>query len=366
MNSLFRYLRSKKWSLTNRNTPVKAGMGPTERVQSFIAGYQRAHQQLAAEADPKHVMESFDRWKELVTELDAEHAINQGCMELSGVMQDPCPHIPGQEEVISVRHEQEKVFVETCDQGKLPHFYEYELWQADSDWRIARIRYYLCSAAEPLVTDRVRLRFMDPAIIPLRELPEDDAGVGGDALFVSGRQVRLDDDESVIEVRPVGKLKVTSGRLVVGDLGYDADVLGVLGQPVPPGEYPVEVSMAFGRIAALRVCFSDKTVERWLPADHNCYDSPSYVVGVDAGNVAIMDLDAVLAVKARNKERAFEAYAENAERRYSMLSLAGSNDAVISDSGFGDGGYPVYWGVGEDCRPAVVVVEFMLFPSDNV
>ncbi|HEY0585748.1 MAG TPA: DUF4241 domain-containing protein [Pseudoduganella sp.] len=366
MNSLLRYLRSKKWSLTNRTSTAKAGMEPTERVNAFIAGYLRAHQQLAAEADPKHAMKSFDRWEELVTELDAEHAINQGCMELAGVMQDPCPHIPGQEEVVSVRHEQEKVFVETCDQGKLPHYYEYELWRAGSDWRIARIRYYLCSAAEPLVADRVRPRFTDPAIIPLRELPEDDAGVGGNALFVPGRQVRLDDDESVIEVRPVGKLNVPSGRLVVGDLGYDADVLGVLGQPVPPGEYPAEVSMAFGRIAALRVRFLDKAVERWLPADHNCYDSPNYVVGVDAGNVAIMDLDAVLAVKSRDKERAFEAYAENAQQRYSMLSLVHSNDAVISDSGFGDGGYPFYWGVGEDGRPAVLVVEFMLFPSDNV
>lgn len=340
-------------------------MEPTERVNAFIAGYLRAHQQLAAEADPKRVMESFDRWKVLVTELDAEHAINQGCMELAGVMCDPCPHIPGQEEIVSVRHELDKVFVETCDKGTLPHYYEYELWRAGSDWRIARIRNYLCAAGQPLLTDRVRPRFTDPAIIPLRELPQDDAGVGGDSLFVPGRQVRLDDGESVIEVRPAGKLNVTSGRLVVGDLGYDADILGVLGQPVPPGEYPAEVSMAFGRVAALRVRFSGESVERWLPADHNCYDSPNYVVGVDAGNVAIMDLDAVLTVKSRDKERAFEAYAENAQQRYSMLSLAHSNDAVISDSGFGDGGYPVYWGVGEDGRPAVLVVEFMLFPDEN-
>lgn len=341
-------------------------MEPTERVTLFIAGYQRAHQRLSAEADPKQVMDSFDRWTELVTELDAEHAINRGCMELASVMCDPCPHIPGQEAVVSVRHEQEKVFVETCDNARLPHYYEYELWPVGSDWRIERIRSYLRPADAPLVTDRVRPRFSDSAIIPLRELPEDDEGVGGDALFVPGRQVRLDGDKSVIEVLPVGTLKVTSGRLVVGDLGYDADILGVLGQPVPPGEYAAEVSMAFGRIAALRVRFSGETVERWLPADHNCYDSPNYIVGVDAGNVAILDLDAVLAVKSRDKERAFEVYAENAKQRYSMLSLVRPNDAVISDSGFGDGGYPVYWGVDANARPVVLAVEFMLFPSDNV
>ncbi len=363
MKSLFLYLRSKKWSLTNRKKTVKAGIEPAERVQLFIAGYLRAHQQLAADADPKKINESFGRWNELITELDAEHAINRGCMELAGVMCDPCPHIPGQEEIVSVRHDQEKVFVETCDKDVLPHYYEYELWRAGNDWRIARIRSYLCTAGESLVTDRVRPRFSDPALIPLRELPDDDAGVGGDDLFVPGRPVRLDDEKSVIEVQAVGKLNVSSGRLVVGDLGYGADVLGVLGQPVPPGQYPAEVSKAFGRVAALRVRFSSEAVKRWLPADHNCYDSPQYVVGVDAGNVAIMDLDAVLAVKARDKERAFEAYAENTQQRYSMLSLARANDAVISDSGFGDGGYPVYWGVDGIDRLVVLVVEFMLFPE---
>lgn len=46
-----------------------------------------------------------------------------------------------------------------------------------------------------------------------------------------------------------------------------------------------------------------------------------------------------------------------------MLSLARANDAVISDSGFGDGGYPVYWGVDGSDRLVVLVVEFMLFPE---
>ena len=336
-------------------------MEPTERVKSFIAAYLRAHQQLKAEADPTQITESFERWNELVAELDAEHAIDRGCMELAGVMCDPCPHMPDDEEIVSVTHAQEKVFVETCAQGSLSHYYEYELRPSGSDWRIARIREYLWPADSPLVKDRERARFTDPVVIPLREFLEDDEGVGGDALFEAGRQVRLDNNESSLEVRPVGKLNVTSGRLVVGDLGYDAGVLGVLGQRVPSGDYPAEVSMAFGRIAALRVRFSDEAVKRWLPADHNCYDSPHYVVGVDAGNVAIMDLDAILVVKARDKERAFEAYAENAEQRYSMLSLTRANDAVISDSGFGDGGYPVYWGVDGSDRLVVLVVEFMLF-----
>ncbi len=340
-------------------------MEATERVKSFIAGYMRAHQQLKAEADPKQFTESFDRRKELISELDAEHAINRGCMELAGVMSDPCPHMPDNEEIVSVRHEPEKVFVETCVQGTLPYYYEYELWQSGSDWRIARIRNYLDTADQPLVTDRERSRFTDPAITPLRELPQDDPGVGGDALFVPGRQVRLGEDKSFIEVRPVGRLNVTSGRLVIGDLGYDAGILGALGQRVPPGEYAAEVSMAFGRIAALRVRFSNEAVERWHPADHNCYDSPHYIVGVDAGNVAIMDLDAVLTIKSRDKERAFERYAENPDYRYSMLNLVRSNDAVISDSGFGDGGYPGYWGVDANARPVVLVVEFMLFPKDD-
>lgn len=339
-------------------------MQPEERVKSFIAGYLRAHQQLHAERSPNDRAPDFNRWKSLIAELDAEHGINQGCMALAGVIHGDSPHTPETEPVISTRNEQGKVYVETCVKGVLTHYYEYELWQSDGDWRIGKIRQFSRAANALLMRDRDLARFTNPPILPLRDLPDDDANADGDAIFVPGRQVQIRDRTSSVEVRPVGRLSVTTGRLVVGDLGYDAGVLGVIGQSVPQGDYATDVAIAFNRIAALRVRFSNARVVKWVPADHNRGKSTSYIVGVDAGNVAIMDLAAIMTVKARDKERAFETYAHNQVQRYSMLALAGANDTVISDSGGGDGGYPVYWGIDGHQQPVVLVVDFMLVPRE--
>jgi hypothetical protein len=342
-----------------------AAMEPEARVKSFIADYLLAHQQLHAENFTDRVQDQFNRWNSLITNLDAEHGINRGCMALARVIHGDSPHVPEAEPIVSIREEQGKVYVETCVKDSLDHYYEYELWQSNGDWRIGKIREFLDPADALLMTDRDRSRFTNPPTLPLRGLPAEDSNANGDLIFASGRQVRLDDRTSSIEVRPVGPLCVTTGRLVVGDLGYDTRVLGVIGQSVPPGEYAADVAIAFNRVAALRVRFSNEAVDKWLPADHNSGKSTSYVVGVDAGNVAIMDLAAIMTVKSRDKERAFETYAQNQTSRYSMLALVRANDGVISDSGWGDGGYPVYWGVDANRQPVVLVVDFMLLPRLN-
>ena len=51
-----------------------------------------------------------------------------------------------------------------------------------------------------------------------------------------------------------------SGVLVTGDLGYDAEMLEPLALRVPPGRYPVQVSVAYGRNAGLRVLLSSERV----------------------------------------------------------------------------------------------------------
>jgi hypothetical protein len=59
--------------------------------------------------------------------------------------------------------------------------------------------------------------------------------------------------------------------------------------------------------------------------------------------------------------RTFDIYTQASQRpRSLMLSLVGTNDTVIADSGWGDGGYPVYWGVDENGKPVVLLVDFRL------
>jgi hypothetical protein len=232
------------------------------------------------------------------------------------------------------------------------------------DWRIVRLRQFLDPPDAPFLDAEEKARFENPTIHPLQKLSAEEAGVDGNELFSPGKSVELDDDLSSIEVRSVGMLDVTTGILVVGDLGYDPGVLSPVGQRVPPGSYPAEVAVAFGRNAALRVRFSDRKVAKWHPADMN--DDGGHVVGVDAGNVAVMDLAAIMTLNARDKERAFDIYERACQRpRSQMLSLIGTNDTVIADSGWGDGTYPVYWGVDGDGKPAVLVVDFQLIGPDE-
>src|SRR6185503_14559464 len=137
----------------------------------------------------------------------------------------------------------------------------------------------------------------------LRALPRREAALDGAALFVNGRAVEVAGERSTIEVRRVGTLKVGTGTLVVGDLGYDAMLLPPLGQRIAPGQYPVEVSIAFKHVAALRMKISDRPVVKWHPADMG---ERNHVVGVDAADVFISDISALLPVTIRHKEKEFE------------------------------------------------------------
>jgi hypothetical protein len=113
----------------------------------------------------------------------------------------------------------------------------------------------------------------------------------------------------------------------------------------------------------LRVRFSDQQVVKWHPADLG--EDSGHIIGVDAGNAAIMDVSALLTLNGRDRERKFERYTYAVERpRSLMLSLVAANDTVVVDSGWGDGGYPVYWGVDASGKPAVLLVDFRLLADE--
>ena len=193
------------------------------------------------------------------------------------------------------------------------------------------------------MSEKERPRFQNPRLHQLGPLQPQEAGFDGADIFKAGASIEDEGEKSSIEVRRVGILNVTTGVLVVGDFGYDPFTLSPVGQRVAPGKYPVEISIAFNRVAALRLLLSDNPVMKWHPADMG---DGGHGVGVDAGNVSISDVSAVLAVKSRDKERAFEKYAESpAGPNARMLSLVNPDDVTIADSGYGDGRYPVYWGV---------------------
>jgi hypothetical protein len=336
-------------------------MQPEERVKAFIADFHRAQTELKRHPDDH---EQFDRWSELVAALDTTHFVDRGGLELANVIHGgESPHILEAEPIVNVKRTDECVFVETRVDEAVETFYEYELREVSTgDWRIARLREFLDPADAPFMDEDEREEFEHAKIHPLRKLSAEEADADGDKLFAAGRAVKLEKKKGTIDVRSVGTLSVTTGILVVGDLAYGPYVLSPAGLRVPPGNYPAEVAIAFGRNLALRVRLSDHMVVKWHPADMG--ESGGHVIGVDAGNAAIMDLAAIATLNARDKERIFDLYARASGRpRSLMLSLVGANDTVVADSGWGDGSYPVYWGVDAHQQPAVLLVDFRLLPN---
>lgn len=336
-------------------------MDPQTRVQSFIADYLSAHGQVLSAHG--HVISGrfdFNLWNAAVRELEAMHFTGNGGRELGCAFASESPHGPEKEPIVNVSTRGDRVYVETrTEEHGLGHWWEYELMEMAGDWKIVRIRDFLNDANEPYVGAEDKDRFESvPSSPPLGRLDQEDAGFDGDVLFEVGREITGKVGKSAIEVKLVGVMDCPTGTLVAGDLGYAADGLFPLSQQVPPGRYRVEISMAFGENLAARVKLSDRPVASWHPAQTT---QGSCVIDVDAGNAAIFDVAAILGVKARDKDRAFDSFAHRVQGSTSMmLSLSSPNDAAIVESGDGDGGYPMYWGVDASGCPAILLIEFLI------
>lgn len=324
---------------------------PEARVHAFIADFAKLH---AASEDVRRRTD-FEQWSAAVRRLDRIHFVEGGRSGLDGVLSDYLPT----ETIIRSERDSHRAVIETVQPDAMPtRYYEYELRERDGDWRIVRLRSFLASAEEPFLSEQERARFRQEHAPELRPLPEDEAGLDGDALFSNGRLAEVKGQSSVIEVRRVGTLKVVGGILVVGDLGYDSTMLQPLSLRISPGHYPVEVSVAFERVAAMRLRVSDQPVVRWHPADGGGY---GHVVGVDAGNVFISDVDALSAVTTRHKDAEFDKLVNDVDMAGAlMLHLSEPDDAVVANSGYGDGAYPVYWGLDAAGEPAVLLVDMLV------
>ncbi|MCB9677713.1 MAG: DUF4241 domain-containing protein [Alphaproteobacteria bacterium] len=329
-------------------------MGPESRVIAFLTDFEREH---AAVVPSDGADVDFDRWRDAVAALDRLHFANGAGLELGYSFGYQPSHGPTRERITGTAIDGAHAVVQTERDETLTFYFEYGLVEIDGDWRIASMMQSFDPPGAPFVSPEKRARFEEPEARPLRDV-EPDVQVNGDRLFEDGRTVTLGEETDILRVRDIGTLRVTTGILVTGDLGYDADLLEPLGLHVPPGEYPVQTGVAFGRNAAVRVRFSDAPVVAWHPADAA---SGGHVVGVDAANVAILDASAVLGVTAREKERAFDAWArDEAHPATRMLSLAGRDDGVIAASGWGDGAYPGYWGLDASGAPAQLLLDFLV------
>ncbi|MCM4080568.1 DUF4241 domain-containing protein [Paractinoplanes hotanensis] len=189
------------------------------------------------------------------------------------------------------------------------------------------------------------------------------------SLFRDGAERTVGDRRMRLATRPAGKLNLPSGRLVAADpssLDYGDEPFLTT---VPPGTYPVTVSLAtftddlaHTRVAAMRIDISDRHPVRWEPALRDGQDlldlgyGEFFGFGVDAGLACFVDED--------NRERLTDEWQSLELRDPRFVTLSGG-DMIAWSSGWGDGAYPTWIGRDHSGRVTSFIADMLLFPSDD-
>ncbi|GAB3848809.1 DUF4241 domain-containing protein [Dactylosporangium cerinum] len=193
-------------------------------------------------------------------------------------------------------------------------------------------------------------------------------GIG--ELFRPDAVVEVEDRRLGLSVHTAGPLHLTSGRLVAADpssLDFDAVPFTVL---VPPGSYPVSVSLAtfvddprHSRVCAVRLDVTHQPVIRWEMALRDGQEplelgyGEFFGFGVDAGMACFVDADA-----AGRMQDVWRTLAGLVEPRYRTID---SGAMVAWSSGWGDGAYPTWIGYDATGSVACFVADMLLFPTGD-
>ena len=184
-----------------------------------------------------------------------------------------------------------------------------------------------------------------------------------------------------IKTIDMGNVELTSGRIVASDPLAQPDRMS-LARTVAVGEYSVRLYEAFGRVAAASMRFGQGKPDHWelatLPGQDvgTLKDDEIFSYPVDAGLGSYMDADTLVLIAQR--EQQVQAQKPDSDVNYyddviaSELSanksvyalhrpMAGKKGNVaIFWSGWGDGFYPVFWGLDKDGRPLVLLTDFQV------
>jgi len=177
----------------------------------------------------------------------------------------------------------------------------------------------------------------------------------------------------------LGNVELTSGRIVASDPLVGPDRPAFV-KAVPSGDYPVTLYEAFGRIAAASMRFAEGKPVRWelalIPGqDINSLKGDEFFgYPVDAGLGCYMDADTYALIQEREKRVQAEKSSidinyyddvlapeleANKDRYVMHRPISGKRGNVaIFWSGWGDGFYPVFWGLDAGGRPLVLFTDF--------
>ena len=317
-------------------------------------------------------MTTMEKWEKSVQSLAGKHWLTPDADQSASHFGYPPDHDAAAEKVVKheVRGDTAVVETELIQQGS-PTFYEYQLKLDNGDWRIASMmRFY--DREEKQAFDEAETRSLLEKASFAADLspPEKGDEPNCEVLFEDVRVVKgtLMEKEGKIRVLKVGKLSLPSGTIIARDFGYSPEEARPLSLKVQPGEYEVEACVLERRVAAMRVLFASSDQKPFVYRQAVTVDGGSSIIGVDAGNVAICDGQAYMSRTRRNHEREYQEWVEKTLARapgspdltFLKLGDLPQNTAVVSGSGYGDGGYPAYWVFDAKNKLLAFVIDFQI------
>lgn len=172
------------------------------------------------------------------------------------------------------------------------------------------------------------------------------------------------DSEVRVEDLEIGAINLRSGGIVVCDPVTDLHDRA-LGRRIEPGRYPVFARVARGSgevlVAHLTLQVSAEPPVKWEAAT----EEP---ITVDSGTAAFLSIEAAARLSA--DPAAEEGFGESTEDQMNSSYGAGQPwatvgvvsrkkiDAVVSNSGYGDGAYPCVWGIDRTGKVACLRIDF--------
>ncbi|OZD43716.1 hypothetical protein CH252_24535 [Rhodococcus sp. 06-1477-1B] len=335
-----------------------------KRVQRFLIDYD-AQWRSAAPAfespDRSTRRDAFGMWRELVAPLVRDHVVGDR-LGLDSSFGTPPSYGAAVERVVRTEVDGDRAYVLTeLTDSSTRQKHEYVLERVGWRWKIRAIEQHFDDPRTPFVqaAEAQDLAAGASPDAPLDVVPDEQRALDEARNFTDRSVVHARSGEaSEARVSPAGTLVTHSGVLAVLDFGYDNDDARPLARRVPPGSYPVDRVTGFERNAALRVRFSERMPVTWHPAD--LPSGPGHFIGVDAGSVCVVDYPAYATMSRRAKAEAFTEYIHAASPSVQEVALGSSDVGVVAESGYGDGSYPVYWGLDETGAVAQLVVDFLV------
>lgn len=341
---------------------------PEDRVNAYIAHWyeqwSKAKNEMGDDVD-------FAYWAALVSEVDNLHFVQGSSSETMHSFSYSADFNPNLEKITEseIQGECAQVFTETYNETLNStdyHYYELK-FNAEQGWKISTILTLLRPPKSLAIQteEHASILAMSQPDAPFIAR-EDHIDLNENILFQNDRKVSIPGvnfelDEGLVVLKELGTLQVTTGVLGILDFAYNIYNFQPLHRKVKAGSYPVQAVMIYNRVAGVRIRFNPQEQPiKWYAANT---PKGNGVYGVDAGNLAIFDVDSLLKLSQLQKEKIFMAWCNLAQPQ--LVSLVTNNDCLITPSGFGDGAYPAFWGVNAKDEIVSLYIDFMILIKED-